>query len=287
MKTYLDCISCFVRQALAAARVATDDEALHEEAVRRALELVAGFSFTESPAVMGGRLHALVRELTGNNDPYEQIKGRSNRAALAVLGRLREIIRDSSDRFEAAVRVALAGNSIDYGVVGHSVDGDLMKFVEEAFEAPLDEEALERFRRETRSAERVFYVLDNSGEIVFDRLLIEQIGPEKVVAAVRGRPIINDATMKDVVDTGLASLVTVVDSGMDIPGTVLEDCTEDFKHHYARSDVVVAKGQGNFETLEDDSKVIFYLLRVKCPVLARDLEKPVGSIVVAPNSRAG
>ena len=243
MKTYLDCIPCFVRQALEAARIASEDEALHEEAVRGALKLAATFTFTESPAVMGGRLHAFVRSLTGKDDPYERIKGDSNRAALGILTRLREIAGRSGDPFEATVRMALAGNSIDYGVVDHVVNEDLMKCVEEALGAPLDEEALEGLRRKATSAKRVLYILDNAGEIVFDRLLIERIGPEKVVAAVRGRPIINDATMADAVNTGLASFVTVVDSGMDIPGTVLENCSEDFRHHYEKADLVIAKGQ--------------------------------------------
>jgi len=280
MRTYLDCIPCFVKQALEAARIITDDEAIHEQALRKALELAAGFSFKESPPIMGGRIHKMVRRLTGRADPYDEIKANSNRTAMAVIDDLRDLVRKAPDPFAAAVRLAMTGNIIDYGVVDHKVGSDMMGLVRDAMELELDGEGLEGLREKVGSAGRILYILDNAGEIVFDRILIETIGPERITAVVRGRPIINDVTMADARETGLTDLVDVIDSGMDIPGTVLDECTEQFKRAYESADLVIAKGQGNFESFSDPQKEIFYLLRVKCAVISHKIGKALGALII-------
>jgi uncharacterized protein with ATP-grasp and redox domains len=121
---------------------------------------------------------------------------------------------------------------------------------------------------------------------VFDRLLIEQLPLGKVTCAVRGAPAINDATIEDARETGLTDIVKVIHNGSDAPGTILPDCSEEFKEAFAGADLVIAKGQGNFETLSDvENKRIFFLLQIKCPVIARDSGFPVGTFVIKDNSR--
>ncbi|MCK5255186.1 MAG: DUF89 family protein, partial [Deltaproteobacteria bacterium] len=121
---------------------------------------------------------------------------------------------------------------------------------------------------------------DNAGEIVFDRLFIEQLPREKVTYVVRGEPIINDVTIEDAREVDMFELVDVIDNGSDAPGTILETCSHEFQKRFASSDLVIAKGQGNYETLSDINKRIFFLLQVKCPVIAKDIGFEVGSFVV-------
>ena len=124
------------------------------------------------------------------------------------------------------------------------------------------------------------YLADNAGEIVFDRLLIERLPAEKVTLAVRGGAVLNDATLIDAENTGITELVEVIRNGSDAPGTILEDCSEEFKRCFAAADLIVAKGQGNYESLSHFKKKIYFLLTVKCSVVAQDLKCCVNDLVL-------
>jgi uncharacterized protein with ATP-grasp and redox domains len=150
--------------------------------------------------------------------------------------------------------------------------------------APVDPDAAAALRRAVAGADRILYLCDNAGEIVFDRLLIEVLPSEKITAVVRGTPVINDATLEDARATGLTEVVRVMDNGSDAPGTLLETCSPAFRDCFAAADLIIAKGQGNFETLsETRGKRIFFLLKVKCPLIARDIGEPTGRLVVKPH----
>ena len=134
-------------------------------------------------------------------------------------------------------------------------------------------------------AEDILYLADNAGEIVFDRLLIEEMPMDRVTLVVRGGPVINDATRADVEAAGLDSKVSVMDNGSDAPGTIPELCTPLFRDRLGQCDLVIAKGQGNYETLNDFDKNMFFLLKVKCPVIARDADWAVGQMVLCHKPR--
>jgi len=276
MRTYHDCIPCFARQALDAARRVTADPAVHEHVLRATLRQAADMPFDRPPPWMGRQIHRLLRELTGDPDPYRQDKRRSNELALSLLPSLKQQVADSADPFGTAVRLAIAGNIIDLGTRSHIPDDEVRASINTAVRGPLDEITLRDLRRAARAAETILYLADNAGEIVFDRLLIEELPLPRVTLAVRGHPVINDATAEDAAAAGLANLVTVVDNGSDAPGTLLETCSPDFRERFQRADLVIAKGQGNYETLSDAGREVFFLLRVKCPVIARDLGCDVG-----------
>ena len=121
---------------------------------------------------------------------------------------------------------------------------------------------------------------DNAGEIVFDRLLIEQLPAENITVVVRGKPVINDAMMEDASIAGLPQIVEVINNGSDAPGTILESCSEKFRHRFEKADLIIAKGQGNYETLSDVDKNIFFLLKVKCPVIAEHLGCEIDAIIL-------
>jgi len=279
MKTFFDCIPCFVRQGLDSIRMVTDDEAVHEQLLREILRAAAEMDLRRSPPAMAQRIHRLIRDLTGRSDPYRQSKDRFNLLALELYTELEARVGRSGNPLETAVRLAIAGNVMDMGVNSRLAEHEVHEAIDEALKVPFDGD-VETFGKAISRAKDILFVADNAGEIVFDRLLIEQLPVEKVTVAVRGFPVINDATMKDAEAAGLTALVEVIDNGSDAPGIILGDCSDEFRGRFDAADLIVAKGQGNYETLSDVDKDIFFILKAKCPVIARDLGCEVGSLVL-------
>jgi len=207
MKTYLDCIPCAIRQVLDSVRLTTDDEQIHEQILRKALSMAYEMDFRQSPPAMAQKIHRFIRELTGVNDPYPELKNLFNRSALQMYPNLKKIIETNIDPLETAVRLAIAGNIIDFGVCSVVEQSQVEKTIAESLTAPLDAQALESFRKATSEAKDILYIGDNAGKIVFDRLLIEQLQCEKITFVVKGSPILNDATMEDAQVVGLTDLV--------------------------------------------------------------------------------
>lgn len=280
MRIFLDCIPCFTRQALDSARLATNDEHIHERVLREVLALAQSLDMSQSPPVMGQKIHRLIRELVDDEDPYRNIKRRFNNAALRLYPRMREYVIQSQDMLGTAIRLAIAGNIIDFGVNGRLSERKLEKTVRDCLAADFPGGSSESFRRAVNEAQEILYIADNAGEIIFDRLLIEQLPLEKITVAVKGSPVINDATMEDALLAGLPKIVEVIDNGSDAPGTILESCSQSFLARFEKADLVIAKGQGNYETLSDADKNIFFILKAKCPVIARDLGCEVGEMIV-------
>jgi uncharacterized protein with ATP-grasp and redox domains len=287
MKTSLDCIPCFVRQTLDAARQLSADMAFHERILRDVLRWTSAMDLKQSPPVLAQRIHRHLRELTGNDDPYRQAKEDQNRMALALLPELEAMVASAADPLETAIRLALAGNVIDLGAKSAVTASHVRQSVQHALSEPFVGET-NALRQAVSAAQDILYIADNAGEIVFDRLLIAQLPPAGVILAVRGAPVINDATMADARATGLDTLVAVIDNGSDAPGTLLDDCSEAFLQCYHRADLIIAKGQGNFETLSDAPGNIFLLFQAKCPVIAAHVGQPVGThIMIRSTGRPG
>ncbi len=280
MKTYLDCVPCFLRQTLEVLRSTVDDEQIRWEVMYKVLTALTDFDFKRSPPEIGTFIHRLIREKTGIVDPYKEAKVRSNRLALELYPELKSRIESSPDLWETSLRLAIAGNIIDLGFKKEILLEDVQLSIDEALQQQLPDGAAERLKEDVANAESILYLGDNAGEIVFDRLFIEQMPTGKITFVVRGFPIINDATMEDAVDVGMTSLINVIDNGSDLPGTLLEDCSPQFMEKYNSSGLIIAKGQGNYETLTDPAKNICYLFKVKCPVIARDSGVKMGQIAV-------
>jgi len=262
---------CFIRQALEAARHATDDPEVHEQVVREVLHLASDMDMNQNPPAIGQQIHRWVRNLSGDPDPYRRVKEAFNAIALALYPELRERVNRADNPLETAIRLAIAGNIIDFGVFGSVETEMLEQTIDECLSADFDLSALEEFTEAIQSAGRILFLADNAGEIVFDRLLIEQLPLEKVTVAVKGAPIINDATMADAEAAGLTSMVKVIDNGSDVPGTLLRSCSESFQYVFENADLIIAKGQGNYETLSEADRPIYFLLKVKCPVIAEHI----------------
>jgi len=231
------------------------------------------------PPVMGQYFHRRLREITGLRDPYQQAKEKQNRLALDLFPGLKAEVESAADSLALATRIAVAGNIIDLGANGRLTEDDVLQAVHQALKEPLAGD-WEKLRSAIAGARNILYLADNAGEIVFDRLLIEQILPKPVTVAVRGAPAINDALLADAHTAGLDKLVEIIDNGSDAPGTVLIDCSQEFKRRFAEADLIIAKGQGNYETLSDEQCNIFFLFKVKCPVIANHIGQPVGTQIV-------
>ena len=280
MKTFLDCVPCFVDQTINATRMCTLDEAVVEAVLREVLGALGAMDMTRTPPEMARDIHAVIAAHTGDQDAYRAVKDEYNGKALALYS-LRARVADAADPLATAVRLAIAGNVIDFGIAGHGMEIGLEQTIEDALTQPLAIDDLDDLREPVAKARRILYIADNAGEVAFDRVLIEYLGPERVTLVVKARPILNDATREDARVVGLTDIVEVIDAGMDLPGTLLHEAPVAFQRRFAAADLVLSKGQGNYETLsESRHPALFFLLKAKCAVIARDLGCAAGRFVV-------
>jgi uncharacterized protein with ATP-grasp and redox domains len=279
MKTSVDCIPCLLRQASDALKLSKLEPENEMDCLRDLLRTAASLDFSLSPPVLSGALQARLRELTTISDPFLEAKQRFNRLALELLPQLAEAVTAARDPFAAAVQLAIAGNVIDLGAKSGLDDDEVRHTTTTALAQPLVGD-LSQLQKSAESARRILYLCDNAGEIVFDRVLIQQLPLGAVTVAVRGRPVLNDATYDDAVVAELSKLARVIDNGSDVPGTFLMNCSTEFQKQFKDADLIIAKGQGNFETLHAERGRVFCLFRVKCQSVAQHCGHPIGSHVV-------
>ena len=292
MRTYLDCIPCFFKQALEAARLAGANKKTQKKILNKLTKEIPKFSLDSSPPEMGRVIYGLVRKITRTKDPYREIKSKSNRLALKIYPRLKDKVKYSKDRLLKAVELAIAGNIIDYGVKNSlDVNKEVRKILSKEEKTIKKEKKnlfnYKDFRRTLHKAATVLYLGDNAGEVVFDRILIEEIKKvdknKRIIYAVKEKPIINDALIEDARLCGIDKLAELVSNGLDMPGTTLSFCPNNFLEIYKKSDIIISKGQGNFESLSDSKKDIFFLFMAKCPVVAKHVGCDVGDIILLRN----
>lgn len=280
VKTELECLPCFFRQVKRTLAYAGVNGDKGKEITRVAERIIEAESLDQAPARISTHLHRLIRERSGT-DPYKSVKSAYNRIALDLLPEVRNRVLRDKDPLAGAVRAAIAGNIIDFGIY-ESVD--LAQSLEESFLMPFSMTDYPVFADAVAKASSVLYLCDNAGEIVFDRVLIETLQErgKTVTVAVKGIPVINDATREDALEAGLEnSAVRLIDNGNDGIGTLLEMCSPDFLEVYRAADLIVSKGQANYETLvnEGDGRT-FFLFKVKCPVVAAALNRNNGDIML-------
>ena len=276
MKSYLDCIPCFFDQALRASRIATDDEQLQKRVLDELGAMLKHISLESTPPKTGRLIYRMVKEITGNPDPFRELKRESTKQALALYPSLKRTIEKSGDSLLTAVRIAIAGNVIDFGA---SATFDINTAIKEALENDFAICDYSAFKSNLAKSTQILYIGDNAGETVFDRLLIEQMN-KPVTYVVRETPVINDATTEDAVQAGIDKIATIVSSGTDAPGTIPETCSSEFIEMLDSAEFVLAKGQGNYESLSDENRPIFFLLKAKCRIIANDLGVTKGDIVL-------
>lgn len=268
-----------MRQALDAARFFSDDTKVHMQIMREIMHAAAEINFSQSPLVIGQQIHRNLRKITGVADPYRAVKDKFNRMAMEMLPELSDMVERSPDSLMMAARLAIAGNVIDFGVDGGITVEQARKAIMNTMNEPFCGD-IEKFRNAVGSARKILYLADNAGEIVFDKLLIEQLPIDCVTVAVRGYPVLNDATLEDAKFAGLQELARVIENGSDAPGTLRGDCSNEFRCIFSDADLIISKGQGNFETLSDENANIIFLFKAKCRVIADYAGVPLGTHVL-------
>ncbi|MEJ2543992.1 MAG: ARMT1-like domain-containing protein [Calditrichaceae bacterium] len=276
MKTYLDCIPCMMEQALQTGRIATSDESKIKALLDVVGDRVKDIPLENTPPETATFIYQKIKEITGDNDPYKKIKDQNIKQVIKLYPYLKDLVNESDDPLLMAIRLAIAGNVIDYGANRHfHIEDEIEKAIDQDF-AVLD---YDKFKNDLKKARSILYLGDNAGESVFDKLLIATMG-KPVTYVVREEPIINDVTMEDAVKSGIGEVAEIISSGAHTPAIILKLCNKDFIKKFNEADLVISKGQGNYEGLSEIDRSIFFLLKAKCELIARELDVDMGSIVM-------
>ncbi len=280
MKVHYECLSCIVNQSQKVVELSTEDVEKRKAAMIKAAKFLGEhFDYNAIPAILGSQVFLMLYDYLGNNDPFEGYKTRSNLLAKSLVEDLKKKL---DIELESALKLSIAGNVIDFAV-GYNpekIEEDIMKMVDEELYVDKSMELFESLKK----AKTLLYLTDNCGEVYFDRLFLETIKDEfpelKIYIAAKEGPIINDATVKDLLRADFDELGEVISTGSRIVGVPPQGLSPTFLRVFREVDVIIAKGQGNFETLSEfGDKRVFYLLKAKCPPIARELEVPRGAMV--------
>jgi len=275
-----DCLSCLLNQSLRVAKNLNLDEAMAKEMMQVASSSIANYGEI-SPPVAAADLYPKLASFTDNEDVYKVLKEFSTQEALRLLPSVKKQVKTISN----AIKSAVAGNVIDFATPNHfDLETEFEKVFETAF--TLDDE--EEFLKRLRVADTLMIIGDNVGEHVFDKLLLESIHKEypnlKLYYAVRGLPIINDVTLLEASEIKMEEVAMVVDSGVNTPGLAYDHASDAFMKLYNSMDLIIAKGMGNYECLEGvKDERIFHLFKVKCDVVAGDVNAVLGSLIFMKN----
>jgi uncharacterized protein with ATP-grasp and redox domains len=278
MRVHLDCFPCFLRQSIIALRRGTKDELLRERILKSILPEIQIADISRPPAYATTFIHRKIRQMLGR-DPFEELKSEYNKIALGLYPSLKTMVGKSQDPLWTATRLAIAGNVIDFGIF---TSVDIEGTTDKALNNPLAVDDFEIFKKAISDADTIVYLADNAGEIVFDRLLIETLISfgKSVTVVVKGGPVINDSTLKDALESGLTRICQVIDNGSDAVGTILVWTSSAFQDTFNNAQLVISKGQGNFETLIGIQKNIFFLFQSKCNVVSKELGLSRGSMLL-------
>ncbi len=283
MRLRPDCLPCLYNQTLRLAKVAGCAEACSVEVLHEGAKFLAGLPLDRTPPEAAAELYPMLSRIIGTNDPYEEEKLHSIQKAKELLPWVEQKLKEASDPLEAALRAAVAGNVIDFAT---QVTFDLEEEVRKIFEARFAIDETERFTKRLKEVKKLVVIGDNAGEHLFDKLMIQTfkrfLPSLRIYYFVRGRPIINDVTIKEAKMVGMDEVCAVVDSGVDTPGFLIERANEGARRIYQEADLILAKGMGNFECMESyEDERLFFLFKVKCSVVAARTGCQIGDLLCA------
>lgn len=271
MKAGMSCIHC----CLSGFFNLVNQYDIQEEKVKEFLKFITTLNYDVTSAEILKDAHEKIKKLINNEDPYFAQKKLYNQRMLEKYSYFRQEIKKSADPIRKAVIFAIGGNIIDLLSKDTQYIDDKIRYI---LQKDLAVDDMDKLLADLRNAASVLYLTDNTGEIVLDKLLIETLiehkilDKHKIVVATRGMPIINDATLEDAAEIGLTHMVKVIENGDNAPGTLLNTCSKEFQDYFNQADVVIAKGMGNFETLDESiNKNIYFLFVVKCRYMAEKL----------------
>jgi uncharacterized protein with ATP-grasp and redox domains len=271
MKPHLECVPCFLRQASEAIMMSTNDELVREKALREATNYLLHEKWDKPIPELGTNVHRIVKRVTGNDDPYRQLKDRCNEMASKRYPKFEQMVENSHDPFLKAAKIAIAGNAIDFGP---RIEINIEKDVQEVLEGKLAINDIDQLKESAQKSKDILYLADNAGETFFDRVLIGELAKQdiNVTYVVKGGPILNDATLRDAEIAGINNVAKVISTGTDCAGVLFNDCSKHFLKEFGNSSLIISKGQGNYESLNEvKNKEIFFLLKIKCRIIAEDI----------------
>ncbi len=282
MEITLDCIPCMLKQALDSSRMVTDDVVKHAEIMEEAIAILINYRQYRNSPDLAREIHRAIRRLTGVEDSYYEIKQRDLKAAKELYPFLKEFLIDNKNELYWALKIAATGNNIDAAI---DQNIDVKKCVASELERKFAKCDLDILQDKLKTAANILVIGDNSGETVFDKVLIENLLPVNIIYAVRSAPILNDATIKEAYESGLGQVSQVISTGCDAPGTIIEDCDEVFIELFNKADIIISKGQGNYEALSERDENIFFLLKAKCPMISKKLNVNLNDYVFVYNGK--
>lgn len=285
METHLDCIPCFLHHGLCAVRRATTDQDLQRTVLQAWASRLAAVTDEEfrrpGPALLE-ELYSITYEYTGCLDPFAEDKRRDNERVRELLPRLEALVMRDADPLRSALAISIIGNFIDSGLIeAYDWEGALNGREDHAQDPALHGAAFQSFIADARPGAQVLILGDNAGEIGLDTLLVRTLADRgcRVTYAVRGAPVLNDATMEDAEYFRMRDYCTVTTSGVCAPGTLLDRCRPGFRDEMQQADVICSKGQGNFEALFGAFPGVYFAFKAKCAVVSGLVDQPLGSSV--------
>ena len=274
MKISYECGPCFLRQAREAMDLSTDDEELKMEIMEEIFKFLSdNFKLDTNSNSTGSLMHNLIKQKTGCMDPYYNEKIEGNEIALKYLPDVKKIL-DEDDSLENHVKIAIIGNILDFGAF--TLDDDIESVIKDALKKDLTVKDIEEFESSLRTNDKVLYLVDNTGEIVFDKLLLSKIREYglDITIAVKSEPILNDACMAEALDAGLDEYGEIVEIGCGTVGYVDSEISDEFREIFNDHKFIISKGMGNYEGLTEidlSDKDIYFLLCAKCNTISRDI----------------
>ena len=272
-----ECISCMTKVHLDKCPKDMPEEK-KVEYMQKVLKIIA-----EAPAKYGApvivrTIQQLQEEMLGIKQEYAQIKQHYNAVMMQYEKQVLEHMAKTEDPIKTGIQYAMIGNYIDFGARITVTEEHLTELLNTPDRFVIDEEQYKELTTDLENAEKLVYLTDNCGEIVMDKLLIQQIKNKypnlELTVMVRGREVINDATMEDAKQVGLSDFAKVIPNGSDIAGTWMEEISEEAKEVLDEADVIISKGQGNFETLRKCGRNIYYIFLCKCDLFANTFQVP-------------
>ena len=281
----IDCVSCIINQSVKVANAIDASPSLANQLKSSVEEMSKSFPITQTPPQIAADVYEKMAVIADKDDLYDEVKQNSTKKALSFLPMLEKKLKSSQDKLLTATKIAVAGNVIDLAAV---VEFDLTQELEKIFHTDFAQNDIKELHNTLENAKEVVVLGDNVGEHIFDYLFIQTLQTlyPKVnfYYFVRGKPIINDVTMKEAKEAKFDTLCTLIDSGVNTPGFDYIRATPQAKELFDKADLVISKGMGNYESLSPSHRGdIYFLLKVKCEVVANSLDLKLGDIVCKKN----
>jgi len=289
LQTKLECYPCFIKQTLQTVKLVTSDLEKQKQVLDLVLAGLRDINLTNPPPKNSPIIYEAIAQVTGEADVYKQIKEKYNAAILKIYPQIITRINKSADPLFTALKFSIAGNIIDFGA-GREIDINIDETLNKLEEVGLSYNDFDKFAPRLAKAKLLLYLADNAGEIVFDKAflkIIKDYYPDlKIYLAVRGFPIINDVTTEDALAVKIDDFAEIISNGTKYPGTIIEECHPRLQQTYQQADLIISKGQGNFETLyETKRENLFYAFMIKCDCVAELLKLPLYSPIFMENPK--